>query len=256
MRSTAPTPMKTLRANRFLRLADGVLRGALPGQNSETVASEEASRDTSLRAWLVAATTTIVFLGAFYGAAMGAYGLSSGAVAGRALWPIGFGALKVPLLLLMTGALSLPPFFVLYTLSGLRDDFSLVLRALLATQIGLSAILASLAPFTLLCYFSLPASSANYAFAVLWNFAIFALASTLSQTILRFHLRPLWRRDARHLKLLRAWMVIYSFIGVQLAWVLRPFVGDPSGALSFLRADAFSNAYLAIWGLLLRAIGV
>jgi len=235
--------------------AEAVLRGALPGSALEAEGEAEAAELG--RSWRVAWSAplcSVVLLGAFYGAAMGAYGLSSGAWGGRALWPILFGALKVPLLLLLAGALSLPAFFVLYTLSGLREDFGLVLRALLATQVGLSAILASLAPFTLLLYASLPAAGASYPTAVLWNFAMFGVASVCSQAIVRFHLRPLWQRDGRHRKMLRAWFLIYGFIGVQLGWVLRPFIGDPVHASGFLRPDAFSNAYLALWSLLLRAL--
>ena len=228
---------------------ESVLHGALPGAQAPS-----AQPSTSERASWSAPLCSVVVLGALYGAAMGAYGLSVGAGVERAVWPMLFGALKVPILLLLTGALSLPTFFVLYTLMGLRDDFSLVLRALLATQVGLSAILASLAPFTLLCYFSLPTSSAYYPIAVLWNFAMFGVASVSSQAILRFHLRPLWRRDARHRSMLRAWILIYGFIGVQLAYVLRPFIGDPANDIGFLRPDAFSNAYLALWELLGRAL--
>lgn len=226
---------------------ESVLHGALPGAQASDTASD------SRTSWS-APLCSVIVLGALYGAAMGAYGLSAGAGLGRGAWPVLFGALKVPILLLLTGALSLPPFFVLYTLLGLRDDFALVLRALLATQVGLSAILASLAPLTLLCYVSLPALSSYYPIAVLWNFAMFGVASVSSQAILRFHLRPLWQRDTRHRSMLRAWILIYGFIGVQLAYVLRPFIGDPAHGTAFLRSDAFSNAYLALWELLGRAL--
>lgn len=226
---------------------ESVLHGALPG-------AQAFEENGSARASWSAPLCSVIVLGALYGAAMGAYGLSMGAGLGRGVWPMLFGALKVPILLLLTGALSLPSFFVLYTLMGLRDDFTLVLRALLATQVGLSAILASLAPLTLLCYVSLPALSSSYPIAVLWNFAMFGVASVSSQAILRFHLRPLWQRDARHRSMLRAWILIYGFIGVQLAYVLRPFIGDPAHGTAFLRPDAFSNAYLALWELLRRAL--
>jgi hypothetical protein len=228
--------------------ADAILRGALP---------ELSQRDVP---WWRSPLLCVAFFGGLYGAVMGAYSLSAGALGefgiGRAGWPIVFGALKVPILLGLSAALSLPPFFVLYTLCGLRDDFALVARALLATQVALSAILASLAPFTLLLYASLAPTNANYAAAVLWNLAMFALASTGAQLVLKFHLRPLLAREPRHRSLLRGWVIIYGFIGVQLAYILRPFIGDPNNAVGFLRADAFSNAYIALWGLVQRALGV
>ena len=43
--------------------------------------------------------------------------------------------------------------------------------------------------------------------------------------------------------MLRAWIFIYVFVGIQMAWVLRPFVGDPLLPVQFFREDSWSNAY-------------
>ena len=60
------------------------------------------------------------------------------------------GLATVPLLLLATLALSLPSYFVLSTLLGLRGDFAVALRAVIASQAALAVILAVLAPLVLL----------------------------------------------------------------------------------------------------------
>ena len=86
----------------------------------------------------------VMVMGALYGAVMGSFG---GFADGRVLHVL-FAATKVPLLLLVTFGISLPSFFVLNTLLGLRSDFAVVLRALVATQAGLTIILASLSPST------------------------------------------------------------------------------------------------------------
>ena len=36
------------------------------------------------------------------------------------------------------------------------------------------------------------------------------------------------------------------FVAVQLAWVLRPFIGAPRMRVRFLRADAWGNAYVEV----------
>ena len=36
--------------------------------------------------------------------------------------------------------------------------------------------------------------------------------------------------------MLRAWMVIYVFVGIQMGWVLRPFIGNPR-----LRCSSFGR---------------
>jgi len=35
-------------------------------------------------------------------------------------------------------------------------------------------------------------------------------------------------------KIVRAWTLIYIFVGTQLAWILRPFIGDP-GSFAWFR---------------------
>jgi hypothetical protein len=89
----------------------------------------------SARSWWL-----VVACGLAYGAVMGSFGGRPG----QAL----VSATKVPLLLMTTVALGLPSFFVLNTLLGVRNDFPAALRAVIASQAGLTIILASLAPLT------------------------------------------------------------------------------------------------------------
>jgi hypothetical protein len=42
------------------------------------------------------------------------------------------------------------------------------------------------------------------------------------------------------------WLFTCSFIAVQMAWVLRPFIGSPSMTPQFFRQEAWSNAYIAL----------
>jgi len=37
------------------------------------------------------------------------------------------------------------------------------------------------------------------------------------------------------------------FVAIQLAWVLRPFIGDPSRPTTFFRETAWGNAYVKIF---------
>ena len=97
--------------------------------------------------WLLIVATIMLVFGALYGAVMGSY-------SGARYQQILYSALKVPLLLAATFALSLPSFFVLNTLFGLRDDFAASIRALATTQAGLTIVLVSFAPFTALWYVS------------------------------------------------------------------------------------------------------
>ena len=210
----------------FFRLTDDLLRGDL--------SSTRPGRATplSLSAVLV---LLILGFGMFYGGVMGTYG---GLTGDRPLQLL-YSAIKVPFLIMTTFALSVPSFYVLNTLLGLRADFPRVIRALMTTQAGLTVILTSLSPFTAFWY----ACGTAYQPAILFNGAMFAVASFGAQWILRREYEPLIRRDGRHLWMLRTWIFIYVFVGIQMAWVLRPFVGDPRRPVQFFREDSWSNAY-------------
>jgi hypothetical protein len=145
-------------------------------------------------------------------------------------------------------AICLPSFFVLNTLAGLRADFGQALRALLSAQAGMTLILCSLAPFTLVWYLSF----ANYHAAVLFNGLVFAIASVFTQSTLRRLYQPLLQKSSKHALLLRAWLVLYAFVGIQLAWLLRPFVGEPGLEVQWLRPDAWGNAYVEVLHHLVR----
>jgi hypothetical protein len=189
----------------------------------------------------------VAAFGITYGAVMGSFG----GVLGERFLQVVYSAVKVPLLLLGTFVLSLPSFFVVNTLFGLRSDFSHSLRALLATQAGLTIILASFAPFTILWY----VSSSNYRGAVLFNTLMFGCASVVAQWLLRRFYEPLIKRNPQHRLLLRAWLVIYAFVGIQMAWVLRPFIGYPDAPTQFFRQDAWGNAYVRLADILWTFLG-
>jgi hypothetical protein len=182
----------------------------------------------------------IILFGMFYGAMMGLfYGEDE---APRALQAT-YSAAKVPMLLLLTFLIALPSFYVMNMLLGLAGDFAEALRALLATQAGLTVVLASLAPFTLLFY----ASTINYDAAILFNALMFTAASLAGQRLLKRFYAPLIARDPRHRRMVRVWIILYAFIGIQMGWVLRPFIGDPDKPTAFFREGAWGNAYIEVW---------
>jgi hypothetical protein len=188
-------------------------------------------------------TGHLILGGLLYGAVMGSFG----GLLGERVLQILFSALKVPLLLLATFGLSLPSFYVLNSLVGLRRDFPRVLRALLATQAAVTLILASLAPLTAVWYLS----STDYRAALVWNGGAFAVASLGGQLLLRRHYAELTRRDPRHRWMLHTWVALYSFVGIQMAWTLRPFVGSAEMPIEFLREDSWGNAYVVVLRLVL-----
>ena len=218
----------------LLRQIDDILR------RRQAVQSRPAG--SALR-WMVGCILTF---GMLYGAAMGAFG----GICGPRLWQALYSALKVPLLLLGTSLIAWPSFLVLNTLVGLRRDLARATTALMAAQAGLAIVLASLAPLTLVWY----ASSSSYADALRCNGMMFAVACFAGQWLLRDHYRLLIERDARHRWMFWTWLLIYIFVAIQMAWVLRPFVGDPNAPVEFFRRDKWGNAYLVVARLIYDAV--
>ncbi len=188
----------------------------------------------------------LIACGLFYGAVMGTY---SGLAPERLHQPL-YSGVKVPLLLLATFLLCLPSFFVINTVAGVRDDFGEVLRAIVATQSCITVVLAGLAPITVFWYLS----CANYRQAVLFNAVMFGIASASAQIIVRRYYGPLVRRSSRHRQLLWAWFFLYAFVGIQMAWILRPFIGAPNMPVSFFRSEAWGNAYVVVAKLLAGSV--
>jgi hypothetical protein len=216
----------------LLESVDAFLRGRGPFAVDAPVAGRVR--------WLV---LFVLAGGGFYGVVMGAF---TGFMPGR--WPqFIYSGVKVPVLLLVTFLLCLPSFYVLNMLAGLGEDFGEALRAVVGAQSCITIVLAGLAPVTAFLYVCIT----DYELAVLYNGVMFAIATFSAQVVVRRYYGPLIARNPLHRRMLVAWLVLYVFVGIQMAWVLRPFVGDPWRPLTFFRPDAWGNAYVII----VRTIG-
>lgn len=190
----------------------------------------------------------LMIFGPAYGAAMGSYNWVAGnqSLVGQ-IPQMMFSAIKVPLLLIVTLLVAIPSFFVINTLMGLRDDFQTSIRSIVSAQSGLTIILASLLPLTIFTYVSLSYLEVSYETAVLFNASMFGLASVSAQMLLRRYYRSLVVRNPRHRLMVRVWIFVYAFVGIQAAYVLRPFIGSPNEPTTFFRRESFQNAYIQIW---------
>lgn len=179
--------------------------------------------------------TAVLLGGGVYGLAMGSYAGSTAAM---------YAALKVPLLITGAMLVCLANFYVVNAVLGLADDFLAACRGIVSAQATFAIVLASLAPVTLFCY----AVSDNYHFAKLLNGLMFAFATLGAQRTLARHYKPLLAKAPRHRVALLIWPALYFFVAAQLAYSLRPFVGNPDFPTEFLRDDWQGNAYVdLIW---------
>jgi hypothetical protein len=116
----------------------------------------------------------------------------------------------------------------------------------------MSITLASLAPVTRVFY----QSGHDYILALLFNGAMFALGTGAAQLVMRRGYAVLVERNAGHRWMFWAWGVMYVFVGIQMGWTLRPFVGSPGVFPTFFREEPFTNAYVEVGTIIGRALGV
>jgi hypothetical protein len=185
-------------------------------------------------------------MAAIYGAVMGATNLlqASAMETGGKLLMVLASAIKVPALFLLTLVIVLPPVYVANTLVGPRLGFPRVLTVLLASVALTAAVLASTA--TVAFFFAL--TSRSYHFIKLLHVVFFVYAGIVGLRFFQKCIRavtPLPMRGKLK-RLFLGTLVLYVFVGTQLAWVLRPFVGDPGMEFQVFRPRK-GNFYESVW---------
>ena len=79
---------------------------------------------------------------------------------------------------------------------------------------------------------------------------MFGLASVSAQWLLKRQYAPLIEKSERHRQTLRVWFFMYAFVGIQMGWVLRPFIGRPDLPSRMFREEWFDNAYVVVFRLI------
>jgi hypothetical protein len=75
-----------------------------------------------------------------------------------------------------------------------------------------------------------------------------AFAGIMANRRLLALLRKISSRTATARAVLFSWLAGNLFLGAQLAWNLRPFIGSPTLAVQFFRDDPLrGNFYEAVW---------
>jgi len=185
----------------------------------------------------------IISLSAFYGLVMGT---SSGIPAG--VPQMVSSAVKVPLLYLLTLVVCYPVLYVINVIMGSRLGFLQTL-ALILVAIALNAILlASCAPIVL--FFTI--TGANYDFLKLLHVlilgfsGIWAMVGLWRGLVAMCETSNLYPKQA--IRILQIWILVFGFVGTQMTWSLRPFVGTPNLEFQLLRVreGQTGNFYQAV----------
>ena len=220
-----------------------VLLGGDPDALKDWAARWEISR--------VLGYVAVIFAGAgLYGAAMGYW---------RSPVQAGYNLVKFPFVILATALGNALINGMLAPLLGLNLRFRQSLLLVLMSFTIAAAILGSFAPILFFIISNTPSlagqtevSWATYNFVQLTQVIIIAFAGVAANVRLLRLLQVLGGGQRVARKVLCAWLGGNLFLGSQLCWILRPFIGSPGLPVEFLRPNAFQgNFYETVF----RAIG-
>ena len=177
---------------------------------------------------------------ALYGAVMGST---------HSLWQALSSAAKLPLLFLATLVVCSPTLYFFNLIFGsnqsLTQNFTLILTAITVTAV----LLLSFAPIAL--FFLLTTS--HYQFFKLLNVGVFTIAGIVGVVFLSQGMRIVsasGKEGARARRnIVRLWILVYAFVGSQMAWTLRPFIGAPSMPFELFRqlgGNFYANIFASI----------
>jgi len=184
----------------------------------------------------------VIILGSgLYGAAMGWW---------RAPLQGCYVALKFPLIVLLTTFGNALLNGMLAPLLGVNLPFRQSLSAILLSFAIASAILGSLSPILAFVVWNAPAIGAAgsqsylvHSFILLLNVAIIAFAGVTGNVHLARMLTAITGSPVAARRLLLAWLAGNLFLGSQVSWILRPFIGSPGLPIEFVREDALRGNF-------------
>lgn len=183
-----------------------------------------------------------IVLGAgLYGAAMGWWRSPTQAL---------FVALKFPLIILLTTLGNALLNAMLAPLLGLNITLRQSLLAVLMSFTIAAVVLGSFSPLAAYLVWNAPPISPNpwesggaYAVIQLTHVVVIAFAGITANVRLYQLLVRLGGSIVVARRVLIAWLAVNLFLGSQLSWILRPFIGSPVLPVEFLRPNAFQGNF-------------
>ncbi len=170
-----------------------------------------------------------------------------------------FTAIKFPLIILLTTLGNALLNAMLAPSLGLNISFRQSFSAILMSFAVAAAILGAFSPLTAFMIWNAPpmssaaASEPTYNFIKLTQVAVIAFAGVTGNVRLFQLLAQLGKSRAVARRVLFTWLVCNLFLGSQLSWILRPFIGSPSLPVEFFRATALhGNFYENVFHSLLQ----
>jgi hypothetical protein len=153
--------------------------------------------------------------------------------------------IKVPLLFSLAFLVCFPAFFIIQHVLGSKLGFWQMFKVILAGFVMVALVMVSFAPIVI--FFLITGD--NYSFLKLLHVAIFGLSGLFGMKTILDALKFSCEKKNVYPKIgvvvFRFWIVILAFVGMQLAWNLRPFIGNRELPFELFRKRE-GNFYLSV----------
>ncbi len=184
---------------------------------------------------IISAQILIIALFSFgYGLIMGSYNSWMQAISSGA---------KLTSLLFLTLIICFPSFYIVQLVLGSKVKIKQLAVMMLSGFLMTTTIMLAFAPIVLL--FQL--SGDNYNFLKFLHVGVFVFSGFFGMRAVLDALRNSFAEQGVYpqigLSIFRVWVIIFAFVGIQLAWNLRPFVGYKDMPYELLRKDTQGNFY-------------
>ncbi len=153
--------------------------------------------------------------------------------------------IKMVLLFSLALLICFPAFFIIQSVLGSKLRLSQMMIILLSGFVLIASIMVSFVPITI--FFQL--TGGNYYFLILLHLIILGLSAFFGMKAIIDALQYSCEKKNIYPKIgvsvFRFWIIILAFVGVQLAWNLRPFLGKKNEPFQLFRQYE-GNFYTAI----------
>jgi predicted histidine transporter YuiF (NhaC family) len=159
-------------------------------------------------------------------------------------------AVKLPVLFLGTTAIVAAINWMAASVMGAGLSFRRTLLAVFAAMAVEAWILLAMLPVALFFLWAvIPTSGTNdelrYAHncMLMTHIVILAAAGFAGNAALLSGLRSTVKPSCPATALFMTWVFMFAFVGCQMSWILRPFVGSPFYPVAFMRPDAMDRNF-------------
>lgn len=195
---------------------------------------EKINKETYADNIILAQVAMICAFAFFYGAIMGSY---------NSLLQAATSGVKLCILLFLTLLICFPSFYIVQLVLGSKVKIKQLAVMLLSGFLMTTTVMLAFAPIVL--FFQL--SGDNYNFLQFVHIGVMLFSGFFGMRAVLDALRNSFAEAGIYpkigLSIFRIWVIIFAFVGVQLAWNLRPFLGAKSLKYEIVRQDTQGNFY-------------